>query len=160
MDEKLSILGLNENQFEKFIECPICDHSVGSLNPICQNCGLEMSSEGIIEFAECEEIELEIDKAKTTEIASFRSFAVIFSGSSLFLMFWIFLTEIKPVPLFIFWISIFAFIVGFSVTSFQLSRKNLTLEEKLKIKKEKIISLSIFFFSILIMLGIYIFLLK
>ena len=39
----------------KFANCRLCDTLVSSDNPICKNCGLEMSPQGIIELAEIEE---------------------------------------------------------------------------------------------------------
>jgi hypothetical protein len=36
---------------EKFVKCRLCNHRVGSENPVCSNCGLETSREGVIELA-------------------------------------------------------------------------------------------------------------
>jgi hypothetical protein len=159
MDEKVSILKVERYEYEKFIECRLCNHLVGSLNPICKNCGLEMSSEGIIDFAECEEICAEIEANKAREIRNIRISVIMFEVINI-LAVCCNLADKKSFSLFLFGINIFSFIVGFLVTTVQLSRRDLTLEEKKKIKREKFISLVIFFFSVLIMLGIYFFLLK
>lgn len=50
MKEDLSIV-----ERERFIECRYCDHLVSSENPVCSNCGLEMTSEGITELAKLDE---------------------------------------------------------------------------------------------------------
>ena len=50
MEEILSIV-----EKERFADCPLCNTPVSSNSPICKKCGLEMSSEGIIEMAEDKE---------------------------------------------------------------------------------------------------------
>ncbi|MCU0238448.1 MAG: hypothetical protein MUC29_03325 [Pyrinomonadaceae bacterium] len=71
---------------EKYINCRYCNEVVSSFAPICKKCGLEMTSEGIIELAEIEELTIDAkeDALRLNLISGFCLCYTIIGGIILF----------------------------------------------------------------------------
>lgn len=65
---------------ERFYPCPYCDCSISSNSPKCDQCGLEVSNDGIDELVRTEEAR----KAAIIDAVSLRSISIIFVVSSFF----------------------------------------------------------------------------
>ncbi len=141
MEERLSII-----DEEKFAECRLCNHLVSSINPICKNCGLETSSEGIIELAEIDDLELEDEISKLNDAFTLRVLAIL----SLLMMIFTYLFSslgIKSISNACFLFGEIIYIVGYISINRKLQKTKLSNQELQIIRKEKTFSLSIFLLS-------------
>lgn len=150
MEERLSIL-----EEEKFVECRFCDHLVSSENPICKHCGLEMSSEGIIELAEIEENESkDFDKIyRLTYLAVF-NFTSVFVG-----IVYIFL-GVQTFFKFFFWLSLFLYVAGYFLWKKKTSEKKFSEKEKQVVNEQLELFFGSFIITTIAGILVYIFLLK
>jgi hypothetical protein len=155
MDERLSII-----EDEKFIECRLCNHLVGSLNPTCKNCGLEMSSEGILELAEFEEIDEKIEKDGFIGIYSLRILAILSLAMTLFGAVFFLSFGLPSFFKLYFGTGLFIYLAAYLSWNKKYLKQKFGTEETELIAKEKRLSLMIFTFSILIGVSIFVFLLK
>ena len=150
MNEKISII-----EQERFIECRYCDHLVSSDNPICGNCGLEMSSQGIIELAELEDNESkDFDKIyRLTYLAVF-NFTMVFLG-----IVYIFLGT-QTFFKFFFWLDIVLYVIGYFLWKKTTSEKNFSEKEKQVVNEQLRMFFGTFIITTIAGILVYIFLLK
>lgn len=150
MEERLRII-----EEERFAECRLCNHLVSSINPICKNCGLETSSEGIIELAELEESVENAEKQGFVGIYSLRVFAII--SLAMNLLGGLFLSlGISSIFKLYYWIGFFLYAIAYFAWHKRYLKTKFGIEETKLIAREKRISLVIFTASTILGTIIYI----
>lgn len=160
MEERLSIL-----EEEKFAECRLCNHLVGSFNPTCKSCGLEMSSEGIIELAEIKDYQDSLNEDNHNKNLDFADVFNLKNLACLSLAFTIVGTVFSLSTGFnlmfkvYFWLGLFFYVSFYISWNNKFSKAELSAEEMDIVKREKTISLLIFLSSSILGAIIYIFLL-
>lgn len=155
MEEILSIV-----EKERFADCPLCNTPVSSNSPICKKCGLEMSSEGIIEMAEDKESIEPVDNIDFSDIYNLRNLAFLSLAYNIFGYIFYLGLELPFFFKIYFWIGLFFYYSAYTSWNKKFSKQTLSYEDAVIVKKEKTISLLIFLCSTLIGATIYIFLLK
>lgn len=152
MEERLSIL-----EEEKFAECRLCNNLVSSLNPICKNCGLEMSREGIIELAEFDEIDEKIEREGFIGIYSLRVFSLMSLAMTIFGAFFFLSFGLSSFFNLYFGAGLFFYLMTYFFWNKNYLKQKFGVEETQLIAKEKRLSLIIFTMSFAIGIGIIIF---
>lgn len=150
MEENLKIFE------EKFAECRLCNHLVSSSNPMCGKCGLETSSEGIIELAELEESVEDAERQGFWGIYSLRILAIISFVMILFGALFLSLGLSSIFKLY-YWTGFFLYALAYFAWDKKYLRTTFGIEETELIAREKRISLIIFISSIILGTIIYIF---
>jgi hypothetical protein len=146
---------------EKFTNCRLCHNLVGSDNPICKTCGLEMSSEGIIELATIEEQEnLGFDRIYDLKVLSIFSLLSTILGYLFTLLFQSMEVNITFFFKLYFWVGFLGYLPVYINWHQKHSKKRYSVEDAELIKSQKKQSLLIFSLSVALGAFIYIFLLK
>ena len=141
---------------EKHVPCRYCNGIVYASHPVCAKCGLEMTSEGVVELSEVENRTFgaadELYKLKLTS-----GFFLVFTIAGFAFSY---MLELIIFFHLYFWMGIVTVFFNFTGWNRKYSTIDFTLEDSEMIKRTKREILGFFFCNLVVGLGIYIFLLS